>query len=357
MDRGRDVGAGEGPEIGGRRPARHRRHIGADIDPGPHPHREEIARLVERERRIGHVVPPLMVADQPFRALAGPFHRPPDLARGPEDEDLLGIHAPAQPEAAADVVRDHPHPVLGEAEDVLREPAPQPVGIVAGGVERVPSGAVDVADEGARLHRVRRHPRDDEAAVDDAGGLREPGVHGVAVAQLVDEALVVRCLIPQRRHRPGVGERGIDVGFQGIEVDKDRLGGIPRLRQSVGDHHRDRFADMDRPVDRERGEWRADHRRSVAGLEDELGLDRAEAPTPRSRRQSARHGRPAWRAPHRRRCRGSPRGRGETGGYGRGRGPAGRCRRHTARRPREAADPPSAAPNCRCRTRPCPPFS
>ena len=215
MDGGRHVGAGEGAEIGGRRPARHRRHIGADIDPGAHPHGQEIAVPVERERRLGDVVAALVIADQPFRSLAGPFHRPPGLARCPEHQDLFRVHAAPEPETAAHVIRDDADPVLGQMEDVARKRASQPMRVVDCGMERVTPGAVDIAQEGARLHGVRGHPRDHEAALDDMPGPRETGLHGVPVAQKVDEALVVGRLLPERRRGFGIGDGGVDIRFQG----------------------------------------------------------------------------------------------------------------------------------------------
>ena len=52
----------------------------------------------------------------------------------------------------------------------------------------------------------------------------------------------------------GIGDGGVDIRLERLELDVDRLGGIPGPGEGVGDDDGDRLADMHGAVDRQRGE-------------------------------------------------------------------------------------------------------
>ena len=123
---------------------------------------------VEAHARARDVVARLRIGDQRFRARGGPFHRTPEPPRGPHDGRHLDREIALEPEAAADVRRHHADFVLGDVQRVDREPAPQVVRHLRGGIERREVGRrVVVAEIGARLHRAAGEPLVREVELDD----------------------------------------------------------------------------------------------------------------------------------------------------------------------------------------------
>ena len=107
IDRRGRIGAGEqGPVEIGRDAGREGRQIGAHIGDRRHLEREELGVAVERQLDMGDVVAAMRVRHEAFRALGGPFDRPPDLAGGPGDDRLLGVMVDLRAEAAADIGGD-----------------------------------------------------------------------------------------------------------------------------------------------------------------------------------------------------------------------------------------------------------
>ena len=90
----------------GRHAAADAREIGADIGDARHLERQELARSIERQRRLGLHVARRMVGEEHLAAGGDPFHRPADLARRPGDQHVLGIDEVLGAEAAADIGRD-----------------------------------------------------------------------------------------------------------------------------------------------------------------------------------------------------------------------------------------------------------
>ena len=101
----------------GRHRRREGRHIGAEIGGGVHLQAGDLAVAVERHLRLGDVIAAVGVGDETFRTLAGPLHRPVELARRPQTNDLLRIDEDLRAEAAADVGRDDAQLVLGRHAD------------------------------------------------------------------------------------------------------------------------------------------------------------------------------------------------------------------------------------------------
>ena len=121
--------------------------------------RDDAAVAVEAHARARDVVARLRIGDQRFRARGGPFHGTPEPPRGPHDGRHLDREIALEPEAATDVRRHHADFVLGDVQRVEREPAPQVMRHLRGGVERREIGRrVVVAEIGARLHRAAGEP-------------------------------------------------------------------------------------------------------------------------------------------------------------------------------------------------------
>ena len=83
--------------------------MGADIAEIVGAQRKKAAVGVERELGGHREIAAHIVGDERFVALGSPFHRPPDLARAPDDQSEFGKEAVAGAEIAADLVGDDAH--------------------------------------------------------------------------------------------------------------------------------------------------------------------------------------------------------------------------------------------------------
>jgi hypothetical protein len=140
--------------------------------------------------------------------------------------------------------------------------------VLAGRVERVlAGGAVEFADRGARLHRIRHEPVVDEVELDDPGRPADGGIDRGGVAQMPVVADIAGRLGPDLR-RAGL-QRGDDIDDRRLDcvVDDDLLGRVARRCQAVGDDHRDRVADMADTLDRQHRMRRLLHRRAVLRID------------------------------------------------------------------------------------------
>ncbi len=248
----------------GRHRRREGRHIGAEIGGGVHLQAGDLAVAVERHLRLGDVVAAVGVGDETFRALAGPLHRPVELARRPQANDLFRIDENLRAEAAADVGGDDAQFVLGRHADEGGDDQAGDMRVL----RRVPQGQVAACgivfgQRRARLHGVRHQPVVDEFEFCDVLGVLEGGFGRGRVADVpVVDGVVRRAVVNERRaFLRGFGR--IDHGGQRLVIDNDFLGGVLRLRQSIGDHHRDRVADIIGLAGGERGVRRHLHRRAV----------------------------------------------------------------------------------------------
>ena len=129
-------------------------HVGAEIGQAGDPERQELALVVERQRRLGLHVARGMVGQEHFAAARDPFHRPADPARCPQDQRVLDVGEVLGAEAAAHVGCHEPHVLRLHAQRAGHEVAVD-VDVLAGDVERVAAGRrIEDADAAARLHRV-----------------------------------------------------------------------------------------------------------------------------------------------------------------------------------------------------------
>ena len=238
--------------------------IGAHIGDRRHLERQKLRLRVERQLDMGDVVAAVRVGHKAFRALGGPFDRPPDFAGGPGDDRLLGVMVDLRAEAAADIGGDDAQFRLGDVEDERAHQQADHMRVLARRKKRVVAGgAVEFADRGARLHRVRNETVVDEVELDDARGLGEGGIDRgeVAEAPVVTEIARhigkdLRC--PRLQRLAGVDDRRLlDI------LDLDLVGRLARLIEGLGDDDGDRVADVAHVVGRERRVRRLGHRRAV----------------------------------------------------------------------------------------------
>ena len=157
-----------------------------------------------------------------------PFHRPADLARRPQADDLLRIDEDLRAEAAAHVGRDHAQLVLGRHADEGGDHQPRDMRVLRRVPQREAVGAgIVFADGGARLDRIRNEAVVDDIELGDVLGRLERGVGrlGVAEMPLVDR-VVGRDFVDLRRARAlrlgRIGDRR-----QHLVFDLDLLGRRP----------------------------------------------------------------------------------------------------------------------------------
>jgi hypothetical protein len=204
-------------------PAREIRAV-APID--AHAHRREPPLPVEGQFAAQPVVPGLVIAQEPFRALGGPLDRAPEPPGGGEDQRELRIDAAPGPEAAARVRYDDAQ-ALGLDPHHVGEHRAHPVGRLAADPERpARGGRVVLRDPRPRLHEHRSDPVVDHVDAGDVGRPGEGRLDRVPVTLLPLERHVAGSIVPdQGRVRP---ERLLDVdgGRARLVVDPDQLGRI-----------------------------------------------------------------------------------------------------------------------------------
>ena len=196
MGRGRPVDAGERAQIVHRRPRAERREIGADIDHGPDAEPDEAVVSIERQLGVGDVVAPVIVAQMPLRAFARPADRTAEAARRPQRQQVLRVDIGLDTEAAADIVDLDVDALLVDPEHPVGEQRADHEGVLHGRPqEEAARAGVVVGEATARLQRVGEHAGQDESTPDHIARACEGGVRRRAVADLVDEAFVVRAAV------------------------------------------------------------------------------------------------------------------------------------------------------------------
>src|SRR6266487_74587 len=138
-----------------------------------------------------------MVGQHALRPRRYPLHGATQAARRPEHQRVIGKRVALEPEAAADVWRNHPDAVFRHVEDVRHFHA-YAVWILRSGVERVGVvGGVVVADGHPRLHGDRGKPVVLDPQLHHMLGLGEGGVGRVFIAEHQPEGdITLRALLP-----------------------------------------------------------------------------------------------------------------------------------------------------------------
>ncbi len=161
------------------------------------------------------------------------LHRPPEVHRGLDGDDVDRVRLGLRAEPAAEVRRDDPDLVGRQAEDAL-EAEPVEERRLTRDVQRHPPGRVIVGDEGVRLHAHVALAACDEPVLEDVVGLREAGVdvaggdtvvrRDVALGPLVDLRGALRhCrlgLVDALDRLVGDLDR-LDPAQRGLLVDRD----------------------------------------------------------------------------------------------------------------------------------------
>ena len=228
----RDVGA-EGREIGA--------HVGHQIDI----HRQEFAVFGQRHPGMSDVVAALGVADEMIGAVRGPFDVLAQLLCRHRDKRIFAVRKQPRAETAADIRTDHPHLVMRDLEDVIAQDVAQPMAaLAADGKCQVVAFGVIFADRGAGLQII-----DDDARIDDpdVGYERRLGEHridGLLVADRHVEQHIAGMFCPNLRRFLLHGLRQPVDRRQRRPCDLDRLDGIARLVDGLGDDKGHGVADM-----------------------------------------------------------------------------------------------------------------
>ncbi len=209
----------------------------------------------------------MLVGQQHLGAFALPLHRPADLARRPQHQAMIDVLPALGAEPAAHVAAHHPHLALRHLEHHVGEHVTYAVRIVHVGIQRVAVLCRFVqTDRAARFHVLRVHAGDHVAALHNVRGARERRLGCRPVAAFGGVGDVVGVFIPQTRRVGFRCCRNVRHRGQGFVLHQHQFGGVLRLRQGLGDHHRDGVADITRTVGHHGGPLRREHRRAVALL-------------------------------------------------------------------------------------------
>ena len=173
------------------------------------------------------------VGDEGFQPIGEEFHGSPEHLADGSDGHLLGIDVDLDPEAAADVGRNHPHRMLGNPE----LPAEHPLHLIGRLVrmvdrERLAAGIV-IGDQSARLEREPGLAVETKRLLDDVPGRREGSV-GLAGLDVMLVGDVVRELFVQR----ACSKRALPVEHRGQRLPRNlhTLGRVLRLCPRLGNH-------------------------------------------------------------------------------------------------------------------------
>jgi hypothetical protein len=196
--------------------------------------------------------------------------------RGVEQRTVFRVGVEAHAEAAADFLGDDAH-LLGRHAEHRRELAAHRPHALRGGVQEIQIlRRVVGAHRRARLHRVADHAGVIGGELHHLRRFRERRVRGRLVAPCEIEHQVARRARMElgRARRDGLLRRGHR--RQILVVDDQRLGRVLRLRGSLGDDQRDRFAHVAHHFVREGKSLRQALLGSVPPLEGRRGRDRLE---------------------------------------------------------------------------------
>jgi hypothetical protein len=205
---------------------RHERHgVRPDVCLGLDLVGEDACVGVEAERSARHAVAALEVRDERFRALGGPFHRPPEPARRPDDHRLLGMNVGARAERSSYILGHDTNGLPFDSKNFGKYLL-HPVDALAAGDERVASILV-IGHRRARLDRAARDSLVDELVAHDERCAIERALHSRLVA-----------------HRAAKARSALR--WQRLVLHFHALGGVARRVARLGDQRRNRLAHMAR---------------------------------------------------------------------------------------------------------------
>ena len=250
-----------------------RAEIGAEVGGVADAQRQEAPALVKRQLRLGIVVARLVVAEERLGAAGHPMDRPAELFRAEHQREVFRIGPGLEAEGAADVLGQHPQPLLRHFEDDGDIVAQDARALRADAQRILVVRRIIACGGAARLHRGdrdaligHRNARDEFGGLEDRVDLARIGL-GIGGKSGPVDGQVARRLRPDLR-RAG-DERGAGVGYprQRLVVDGDEFGGVLRRGGALADDHRDRLTDMHDPRRGERRPVRRDQRLAAAAGE------------------------------------------------------------------------------------------
>ena len=217
---------------------------GAHLEQRLRAQRQDLAAVVERELAVIDHLAAVRIVHHAFGARGDPLHWVAELLRRPHHQQVVGIGAALEAEAAADVRRDDADLVLRHVEDVADLHA-HAMRVLRSGIQRVLVGrGLVVADRDARLHRDRRYPVVLHAQLDDVLGLGEGGVGRLGAAEHQAERGIAHLVVVVDLGRALFrGILDVDHGFERLVFDRDQFGAVARLRFRFRDDERDAVAD------------------------------------------------------------------------------------------------------------------
>ena len=219
------------------------RHEGAGIVQHAAAHAENFCVRVDRDGDAPILIALLGGAQKMLAPVLDPFHRPAQLQRRRRDHGFLRIEDRLRPKAAADIGRDHADRFQFAAEQVGEHAAADMRRLRARPHRQQIGCGVVAGEHRARLDRHAAAAVLPELILEDMRGVGEGGID-VAVSKL-----------ERRQHigaERGVGPRravldrvaAVADRRQRVVMHGDRGGGILGNVARVGDHHRDRLADI-----------------------------------------------------------------------------------------------------------------
>ena len=218
---------------------RERRQVGTEVGLRIHPQAEELAVGIEGEPRVGNVVATVSITHERLAALGRPFHRPPELARRPGDDHLLGIVKDLGPEPTTHIGRHLAQLVLGNAHDEGAHQQPDDVWVLSRGIQGVlTGGGMVLADPRPRLDGIGNDPVINELDFGHVSGARERGLGGRLVTDLPVEADIALGLVPHLRSPRFQRCRDPPHRRQLLLLHFHQLRRVFRLGRRLGDDHR-----------------------------------------------------------------------------------------------------------------------
>ena len=219
-----------------------RARIGADIGQQPAAQREELPLRIQSQFHLRHQVAALVVAEERLAALAGPFHRPAQLPRGPDHEQEFREHRVLGAEIAANIVAQHANLVLRHAEHegdfaLLALHAP------TAGMQRVAAGLLVIGADGrAHFHRHAGHALNPGLQPRHMRRLGKRRLGRVPVADMRLQRDIRRRLIPERGRIFPRGVARVGHGRQRLVFHLDQLGRVLGDGDGLGNDEGHTFA-------------------------------------------------------------------------------------------------------------------
>ncbi len=217
-------------------------HVGADIDEGVAAQCEDGAVACAGDLDIAFRFTRVVHRHQVLAAVLGPFHRPAGAARRERDQEILRIVLAAGAEAATHVVLDELDRALRDVELLGQRPAIEEQHLGSARERQVRARRVPFRQQAAWLHRKRHVALGAETFAAGIGRILERG-DGIA-AHGVEHHGAVAVGVGEQQGVLGQGRVPVGDHRQLLDIDLDQADGILGDAGGLGEHERDRLADI-----------------------------------------------------------------------------------------------------------------